>query len=112
MTSYLRIEAGDKFRSMDYKQYYVYIMASPNNKVLYTGVTNDLVKRVYAHKSKSVAGFTKRYNVTKLVYYEYTEDVVSALSREKQIKAGSRLKKEELINGFNPNWDDLYGNIT
>jgi putative endonuclease len=78
---------------------------------LYTGVTNDLVKRVYEHKEKLVKGFTQKYNVNKLVYYEATEDVMSAIAREKQIKAGSRQKKLDLINGFNPKWQDLYDSI-
>jgi putative endonuclease len=96
---------------MEKKLYCVYIMASPNNKVLYTGVTSNLIKRVYTHKVKMIIGFTRRYNVTKLVYYEFSEDIQSAIGREKQIKAGSRKKKEELINSVNPKWDDLYGKI-
>jgi putative endonuclease len=66
---------------------------------------------VYTHKKKNVKGFTKRYNVSKLVYYEETSDVISALEREKQIKTGSRDKKEQLINSMNPRWDDLYGKL-
>jgi putative endonuclease len=93
------------------KQYFVYIMASPNNKALYTGITVDIIKRVFIHKSKMADGFTKRYNITKLVYYEVTDDVRAALEREKQIKAGSRKKKDELINSMNPFWDDLYGKL-
>jgi putative endonuclease len=79
--------------------------------VLYTGVTNDLIRRVYEHRGKFVAGFTSRYNVTRLVYYEVTDDVEGAIAREKQIKAGPRRKKIELINVFNPTWDDLYDGL-
>jgi putative endonuclease len=91
--------------------YYVYILANYTNTVLYTGVTNDLVRRVYEHKEKLVKGFTQKYNVDKLVYYEATEDVMSAIVREKQIKAGSRQKKLDLINDFNSKWQDLYSSI-
>jgi putative endonuclease len=92
-------------------QYYVYIMTNKNNRVLYTGVTNDLKGRVYEHKEKFVSGFTKKYNVTKLVYYEILEDPENAILREKQIKAGSRQKKIELIKGFNKEWNDLYDGL-
>jgi putative endonuclease len=90
------------------KQFYVYIMTNKNNTVLYTGVTNDLRKRIYEHKEKLVEGFTKRYIITKLVYFETCDDVQSAISREKQIKDGSRQKKIDLINGINNKWLDLY----
>ena len=80
------------------QQYYVYLMTNKNNRVLYTGVTNDLKRRVYEHKEKFVSGFTKKYNVSKLVYYEIFEDPENAILREKQIKAGSRQKKIDLIN--------------
>ncbi len=93
------------------KQYYVYIMTNKNNRVLYTGVTNDLKRRVYEHKEKFVDGFTKKYNVSKLVYYEIFEDPENAILREKRIKAGSRQKKIDLINGINKEWNDLYGEI-
>jgi len=92
-------------------QYYVYIMTNKYHTVLYTGVTNDLKKRVWQHKEKLVEGFTKRYNVTKLVYYETSADVRSAIAREKQIKAGSRKKKLDLINRMNANWRDLYNDL-
>jgi len=72
------------------KQFYVYIMTNKNNKVLYTGITNDLKRRVYEHKEKLVDGFTKKYNVSKLIYYEIFEDPENAILREKKIKAGSR----------------------
>jgi putative endonuclease len=80
------------------KQYYVYIMTNKNNSVLYTGITNDLKRRIYEHKEKFVSGFTKKYNVRKLVYYEVFQDPENAILREKQIKAGSRGKKIDLIN--------------
>lgn len=87
--------------------YYVYITANKNRTALYTGVTNDLVKRIAQHKLKLVQGFTKRYNADRLVYYEVFEDVVSAITREKQIKAGSRQKKIDLVRNMNKKWDDL-----
>ncbi|PIR96487.1 MAG: excinuclease ABC subunit C [Candidatus Doudnabacteria bacterium CG10_big_fil_rev_8_21_14_0_10_42_18] len=93
------------------KQYYVYIMTNFKNTVLYTGVTNDLVRRAYEHKNKMVEGFTKKYNINKLIYYETTENIDSAILREKQIKAGSRQKKLDLINKFNSDWKDLYNQI-
>ena len=92
-------------------QYYVYIMTNKNNRVLYTGITNDLKRRVYEHREKFVSGFTGKYNVTKLVYYEILEDPENAILREKQIKAGSRQKKIDLINGFNKGWNDLYNQL-
>jgi putative endonuclease len=88
--------------------YYVYIMTNAGSNVLYTGVTNNLLKRIFEHKTKPVKGFTRKYNLSKLVYYEQTSNVESAISREKQIKAGSRLKKIELIDSMNPYWIDLY----
>jgi putative endonuclease len=90
------------------KQYYVYIMTNKWNKVLYTGVTNDLMRRVQEHKDKTLQGFTKRYNVDKLVYYEDTENIESAILREKQLKGGSRKDKIQLVDSFNPEWRDLY----
>ena len=90
------------------KQYYVYIMTNKNNRVLYTGVTSNLKKRVYEHKEKFVDGFTKKYNVSKLVYFEVFEDPENAILREKKIKAGSRQKKIDLINSMNKEWADLY----
>ncbi len=90
------------------KQYYVYIMTNKTNRVLYTGVTNNLKRRVYEHKKKLVEGFTKKYNIGKLVYYEVCEDIESAILREKQIKGGSRQKKIELVNCMNREWRDLY----
>ena len=89
-------------------QYFVYIMTNKRNTVLYTGVTNNLIRRVYEHKEKMTGGFTKRYNVTKLVYYEVFEDIENAILREKQIKDVSRHKKIELINSKNNEWRELY----
>jgi len=93
------------------KQFFVYIMANKHNTTVYVGVTSDLVKRVYEHKSKHVEGFTQRYNVDKLVYYEVCSDSLSAIAREKQLKAGSRKRKNDLINSMNPEWRDLYDDI-
>ncbi len=92
---------------MSRRQYCVYIMTNKMNSVLYTGVTGDLERRVYEHKNKLIEGFTSKYNISKLVYYEVTDDVFSAIAREKQIKGGSRNKKVELINSVNENWEDL-----
>jgi len=93
------------------KQYYVYVMTNSRNTVIYVGVTNDLIRRVYEHKEKLADGFTRRYNITKLVYYEVFEDIENAILREKQIKAGSRQKKVQLINGINREWHDLYDEL-
>ena len=86
----------------------VYIMTNKGHRVLYTGVTSNLFKRVAEHKNKVVAGFTSNYNVTKLVYYEEFNTMEEAIAREKQIKGGSRQKKIDLINSKNPEWKDLY----
>ncbi len=86
-------------------------MTNKNNTVLYTGVTNDLKRRVYEHKEKLIEGFTQKYNITKLVYYEISGNVESAILREKQIKAGSRARKITLINNMNPEWRDLYEDL-
>ena len=90
------------------KLYFVYIMTNAKHTVLYTGFSNDLKVRVWSHKGRFVEGFTKKYHVDMLVYYEATESVVSALERERQIKAGSRQDKINLINSMNPQWRDLY----
>ena len=87
--------------------YYVYILTNKSNKVLYIGVTNDLIRRVFEHKSKQVEGFSKKYNLNKLVYYETTSDVKSAIRREKQLKNWHRDWKINLIAQFNPEWKDL-----
>ena len=88
------------------KQYYVYIMAN-SSRTLYAGVTDDLIQCVYEHKNKLLRGFTEKYNITKLVYYEITGDVQVAIQREKQIKGWLRQKKVALIEAANPEWEDL-----
>lgn len=93
------------------RSYYIYIVTNYNNSVLYVGVTSNLVKRIYEHKEKLVEGFTKKYNVNKLVYYETFNDVNYAIAREKQLKAGSRKRKINLIKKFNAEWKDLYVDI-
>ena len=90
------------------KQYRVYILTNDRHTVLYTGVTRDLKRRVHQHREKLLPGFTRRYNVSKLVYYECTENAATAIAREKQIEAGPRRKKIELIDRFNPQWRQLY----
>ncbi len=89
------------------KQFYVYILTNKSNKVLYIGVTNDLERRMYEHKNKMINGFTKKYNLNKLVYFETTSDVRSALEKEKQLKNWHRSWKINLINEFNSEWKDL-----
>ena len=89
------------------KQYYIYIITNHSNAVLYTGMTNNLSRRVHEHKNKMIEGFTKKYNLIKLVYFEDSIDAYSAIAREKQIKAGPRKKKIALINSLNPEWKDL-----
>lgn len=93
------------------KEYYVYIATNKINTVLYTGVTNNLTRRIYEHKNKLVSGFSSKYNICKLVYYEIYNDINEAIKREKQIKAGSRKKKQELIKKINPDFKDLYEEI-
>jgi putative endonuclease len=90
------------------KQYFIYILTNKNNTVLYTGVTNNLHRRLYEHREKLLPGFTKKYNVAKLVYYEMFDNIENAILREKQIKGGSREKKMALVNQMNPEWNDLY----
>ena len=94
-----------------YNQYYVYIMSNKNNTTLYTGVTNEIKRRVSEHKSGLIPGFTKKYNCNKLVYYEVFSDINQAIDREKQIKGWKRSKKDELIDNYNKNRDDLYEQI-
>ncbi len=89
----------------------VYIMSNGENGTLYTGVTSDLIKRVYQYKVEEICGFTSRYGCKLLVYYELLDSMESAILREKQIKGGSRAKKLKLINKMNPFWIDLYSNI-
>ena len=97
--------------SFNEKQYYIYIMTNRTNTVLYTGVTSDLKKRIWEHKEKIVKGFTEKYNINKLIYFEIFNDPENAILREKQIKAGSRNKKIELIKKNNPEWKDLYNKL-
>ena len=93
------------------RTYCVYIMTNKHNIVLYTGVTNNLKRRVWQHKEKLVDGFTRRYNVTKLVFYEVCADARGAIAREKQLKGGSRQKKTDLINSMNPEWRELFDDL-
>ncbi len=90
------------------KDYYVYILANKRNGTLYTGITNDLIKRVYEHRNGLVEGFTERYGVHRLVYFEITGSVEGAIAREKQVKKWNRLWKIELIEKNNPEWKDLF----
>lgn len=87
---------------------YTYIMASENNQVVYVGVTSDLSRRIWQHKNQLGCAFTKKYKITKLVYYEALGTIGAAIRREKQLKGGSRQKKINLINSINPDWKDLY----
>ena len=93
------------------KQPAIYIMANKPNGTLYTGVTSNLIQRIWQHKQGFVQGFTKKYDIKTLVYFETCEDMTSAIEREKQIKAGSRKKKIDLIESINPKWNDLYDDI-
>jgi len=93
------------------KNAYVYIITNESNRVLYVGVTSNLIKRIYQHKNKLVDSFTKKYNLTKLVYYEACDDIRTAIAREKQIKGGSRQRKSKLIDEMNGEWIDLYESI-
>ncbi len=88
--------------------YYIYILTNQRKNVLYVGVTNNLIYRVYCHKSKINKGFTSRYNIDQLVYYEIYQDISDAIQREKQIKGWIRRKKNNLIDKFNSSWEDLY----
>jgi putative endonuclease len=96
---------------MTMRNYFVYIITNKNDSVLYIGVTGDLVRRLYEHRQKSVNGFSSAYNLNKLVFFESTNDVYSALEREKQLKKWSRTKKEWLIETINPHWRDMSENI-
>jgi len=93
------------------KKYYVYVLTNKNLNVVYTGVTNTLVRRIYAHKNKLYKEFTQKYNVDRLIYYEIYIDIYQAIKREKEIKGWSRKKKNLLINQKNPAWKDLSGEI-
>jgi putative endonuclease len=93
------------------KKYYVYIMTNKHNNVLYIGVTNDLIRRVYEHKNGLVAGFSKKYNCYKLVWFQETDDIYSAISVEKRMKKWKREYKENVISEMNPEWKDLYDDL-
>ena len=93
------------------KEYYIYLLTNKHNTVIYTGVTNDLIRRIYEHKNKLQKGFTEKYNVDCLVYYEIYNAISDAIKREKQIKGWTRKKKNELVNQFNPTWKDIYEDI-
>ena len=91
--------------------YYVYILSNSLNTTLYIGVTNNIVRRVHEHKNEFIDGFSKKYRTHKLVYYESTTDIESAIQREKQLKSWTRNKKQKLINAFNKDWIDLYNTL-
>jgi len=93
---------------MSNRQYCVYILTNAHNTVLYCGVTNNLQRRVLEHRAGKGGAFTKKYNICKLVYFECDDDISTAIYREKQIKAGSRQKKIDLVNSINPEWNDLF----
>lgn len=93
------------------KYYYVYIATNAQNNVLYTGVTGNLIRRIYEHKSGLTSGFTQKYHINKLVFYEVFEDINEAIKREKQLKGGSRAKKLKLVESKNPGYEDLYPKI-
>jgi putative endonuclease len=92
--------------------YYVYIITNNTKTVLYIGVTNNLKRRIYEHKNKSVPGFTQKYNINKLIYFEHFDNINDAIVREKQLKKWNRKWKEELINKVNSDWEDLYEEIS
>lgn len=89
------------------KNYYIYLLTNWNHRVMYVGVTNDLKRRLYEHKNKLIIGFTKKYNLNKLVYFEETQDIHTAIAREKEIKKWRREKNDRLVNETNPAWQDL-----
>ena len=93
------------------KSYFVYLMANKYNNVLYIGMTNDLIRRVFEHKNNLIEGFTKKYNCHKLVWFQETNDVVSAITQEKGMKKWKREYKENVINELNPEWKDLYDDL-
>src|SRR5664279_2590108 len=98
-------------RAIDVMAYYVYILASRRDGAIYIGVTNDIVRRIYEHRIKAVPGFTSKYNITRLVWFEIYDDPISAISREKELKKWKRAWKTHLIESQNPQWDDLYESI-
>ncbi len=97
---------------MEEQTYFVYMLTNWNNKLLYIGVTNNLQRRLYEHKNKLVPGFTEKYNINKLVYFEATNEITSAIAREKQLKRWRRSKKNALIETMNPDWHDLIDRMT
>jgi len=97
--------------SFRHHRYYIYLLTDKSNKVIYTGVTNNIKRRILEHKRKLNKGFTSKYNCNKLVYYEEFQWINDAIAREKQIKAGSRQKKIDLINSVNPEWNDLIASL-
>ncbi len=96
-----------KSKDIRNKMYYIYIITTKNNAMLYIGVTNDLQRRLYEHKNKLIDGFTKKYNISKLVYFEEYADIEEAIGREKQLKSWIRAKKDKLIEKENPKWEEL-----
>ncbi|MDO8577718.1 MAG: GIY-YIG nuclease family protein [Dehalococcoidales bacterium] len=109
---YLSLRGRSPWQSQQMnKQYYVYILTNKSNSVLYIGVTNDLKRRVFEHKEKLVPGFTKKYNVDKLVHFEFGEDIIGAITREKKLKDGPRSRKIKLIEHSNPEWRDLFDDL-
>lgn len=108
----LAVRLGVPYPSAVVRSYWVYILTNRRHGTLYIGVTNNLARRVWEHRQKVVPGFTQKYNLTRLVYFEETSDVRSAIAREKQLKGWLRAKKVALIEGMNPQWRDLYGDIT
>ena len=93
------------------RRYYVYILSNTHHTVLYTGVTGDLIRRIWQHREKEIAGFTSQYGIVKLIYFEEYNDPMRAIEREKQIKSWSRRKKVGLVNESNPSWSDLYPSL-
>jgi putative endonuclease len=91
--------------------YYVYILASRKDGAIYVGITNDIVRRIYEHRTKVIQGFTSKYNITRLVWFEIYDDPISAISREKELKKWKRVWKVQLIEAQNPQWNDLYESI-
>jgi len=111
LLSFPQFLAGIQGRFMNRKTYYVYIMASKRNGTFYVGITNNLERRIYAHKNDLLEGFTQKYKVHSLVYYEHTDCIASAIQREKQLKKWNRKWKRMLIEKHNPEWKDLYDEL-
>ena len=112
ISTHVETKQFQKLMIMINKKYYVYIITNKWNTTFYVGITSNLIKRIYQRKNKLADGFSKRYNLTKLVYYEQFENPEEAIIREKQLKAGSRKKKTDLIEKDNPDFNDLYDNIS